>query len=97
MTAAPPRRRPCRKRADRSASTEAELARQTDDVDARLRDVLLLIPNLPSPDAPDGASDRENPVLRVQAPDQATYAEHQRVPHWDIGTRASASSTTSGR
>jgi seryl-tRNA synthetase len=66
---------------------ETDLARRADDVDARLRDVLLVIPNVPSADAPDGAGDGDNPVRRVHAPDPATYGDHQRVPHWEIGAR----------
>jgi seryl-tRNA synthetase len=66
---------------------EAELARHVDDVEARLHDVLLRIPNVPAIEAPDGAGDHDNPVLRVKAPDVSTYAEHQRVPHWEVGTR----------
>ena len=71
----------------RLGAEEAALGRRGDDVEARLRDLLLRIPNIPSPDAPDGQSDRDNPVLRVHAPDPGTYGEHQRIPHWDIGTR----------
>jgi seryl-tRNA synthetase len=52
---------------------------------ADLRDVLLLLPNLPSDDAPDGAGPEDNVVLRVEQFDPDSYAEHQRVPHWDIG------------
>lgn len=66
---------------------EAALARGADDTEARLRDLLLRIPNTPSPDAPDGKSDADNRILRVHAPDPASYGEHQRVPHWDIGAR----------
>ena len=51
---------------------------------AALREVMLGIPNLPADDAPDGAGEHENPVVRVVAGDR-TWAEHQRVPHWDIG------------
>jgi seryl-tRNA synthetase len=65
----------------------AALSREADNVDARLRDLLLVIPNLPAPEAPDGTSDADNPVLRLHAPDRATYADHQRIPHWEIGTR----------
>jgi len=57
------------------------------DVESALRDLLLRIPNLPAPDAPDGASADENPVLRVEGHDPARYAAHQRVPHWEIGTQ----------
>ncbi len=43
------------------------------------------VPNLPSPDAPDGAGEDDNPVLRTGGPDPDGYAEHQRVPHWETG------------
>jgi seryl-tRNA synthetase len=48
--------------------------------------VLLGIPNIPHPDAPDGAGDHENPV--VTGPEQmpASFADHQRVAHWDTAT-----------
>jgi seryl-tRNA synthetase len=51
-----------------------------------LRDLLLRTPNLPSDDAPDGASEADNPVLRVEGYDPDAYAAHQRVPHWETGT-----------
>jgi seryl-tRNA synthetase len=66
---------------------EATLTGQADEVDVRLRELLLLIPNVPASEAPDGSSDGDNPVLRVLAPDRTTYGEHQRVPHWEIGPR----------
>ena len=47
--------------------------------------MLLRIPNLPSDDAPDGLSEAENVVLRVEHFDPESYAEHQRVPHWETG------------
>ena len=53
-------------------------------LDAELRDQLLRIPNLPSPDAPDGAGEADNVVLRTEGYDPDRYGEHQRVPHWDI-------------
>jgi len=64
---------------------ERELAGEADDLQARIRDVLLRIPNLPSPDAPDGASEADNVVLRTHGPGPEAFADHQRVPHWDIG------------
>jgi seryl-tRNA synthetase len=65
---------------------EAAEAGQAEQVEVQLRDILLRVPNVPSPDAPDGASDHDNPVLRIEAYDPASYGEHQRVPHWEIGT-----------
>ncbi|WP_436793802.1 serine--tRNA ligase [Actinospongicola halichondriae] len=65
---------------------EKELAAAADEIDGAIRDTLLRIPNLPSADAPDGASEDDNVVLRTHGPGPETFAEHQRVPHWDIGT-----------
>ena len=55
------------------------------EVDAQLHDLLLRLPNLPSADAPDGASADDNPVLRVEGHDPGRFEPHQRVPHWEIG------------
>ncbi len=63
--------------------TEKHLATEHDDIATELRSLLLVIPNLPSPDAPDGTSDADNPVVKgPYLP--ASFAEHQRVPHWDV-------------
>ncbi len=64
---------------------EKELAAAADEIDAAIRETLLRIPNLPSPDAPDGATEDDNVVLRSHGPGPETFADHQRVPHWDIG------------
>lgn len=64
---------------------ERALATRADEVQARLRDVLLRIPNLPHPDAPDGVSDADNPLVKGPVGLLETYPEHQRVPHWEIG------------
>jgi seryl-tRNA synthetase len=64
---------------------------QVDAVAALLREKLLLIPNLPSPEVPDGKDETDNVETRrwwVGMHDGAafpTYAEHQRIPHWEIG------------
>jgi seryl-tRNA synthetase len=50
-----------------------------------VRDLLLWLPNLPSSDAPDGAGPEDNPVVRRWPETARDYAEHQRVPHWDVG------------
>lgn len=59
---------------------------EADAVEADLRDLLLRIPNLPADEAPDGESDADNPVIRVEGFDPESYGEHQRVPHWEVGT-----------
>jgi len=64
---------------------EADLARQTDDVEQDLREVLLRIPNVPAADAPDGKSEQDNVVVTTVGYDPDAYGEHQRVPHWEIG------------
>ena len=61
---------------------ERDLQAEHDRVEALLRDVMLGIPNLPHPDAPNGASDADNPV--VEGPvGLVDFAPHQRVPHWE--------------
>jgi len=52
---------------------------------AQLRDVLLRVPNVPSPEAPDGLTPEENVEVRVEGYDPDAYGDHQRVPHWEIG------------
>lgn len=64
---------------------ESELAGEFDEVDAQLRELLLRIPNLPHPDAPDGTGDHDNPVVTGPNNMPTTFADHQRVPHWEIG------------
>jgi seryl-tRNA synthetase len=66
---------------------ERALATHSDEVQARLREILLRIPNLPHPDAPDGASDDDNPVVKGPIGVLPEYPDHQRVPHWEIGAR----------
>jgi seryl-tRNA synthetase len=66
---------------------EASLDAEAAVLDDELRDLLLRIPNLPATDAPDGASDADNVVVRTEGFDPARYAEHQRVPHWEVGAQ----------
>ena len=56
-----------------------------DETATALRDLLLRTPNLPSGDAPDGVSEADNPVLRIEGYDPDAYGPHQRVPHWETG------------
>ena len=46
---------------------------------------LLRLPNLPSEDAPDGASEDDNVVVRTVGYEPGRYAPYQRVPHWEVG------------
>ena len=65
---------------------ERTLAAESDEVQAAIRDLLLRIPNLPHPDAPDGADDHDNPIIKGPFGLLDDYPEHQRVPHWDTAT-----------
>jgi seryl-tRNA synthetase len=65
--------------------TEKLLADEHDEVTERLRQELLVIPNLPHPDAPDGVSDADNPIVKGPfLPD--SFEDHKRVPHWETAT-----------
>jgi seryl-tRNA synthetase len=65
---------------------ERTLAAEYDDVQAAVRELLLRIPNLPHPDAPDGADDHDNPIMKGPFGVLEDYPEHQRVPHWETAT-----------
>jgi seryl-tRNA synthetase len=58
-------------------------------VGTKLHDELLMIPNLPDPEVPDGVDESGNVELRRWWPGMAEgrafpeFADHQRVPHWD--------------
>ncbi len=66
--------------------TERTLAAEHLDVSEQLRQILLRIPNLPHPDAPDGAGEADNPLVKGPVNMPAEFAEHQRVPHWETAT-----------
>ena len=80
-------------RADDAATLQAEsrelgerekaLDGEHDEVSSALRDLLLGIPNIPHADAPDGASDDDNPVVTGPIGVADTYPDWQRVPHWE--------------
>jgi seryl-tRNA synthetase len=62
---------------------EKALAAEADELSSALKELLLRIPNLPHPDAPDGVSDKDNPVVVGPVNLPAEFPEHQRVPHWE--------------
>src|ERR671911_129394 len=66
---------------DKEKALAADADRLADEIHA----LLLRVPNLPSDEAPDGAGEHDNPVLRTEGYDPDAYGDHQRVPHWDIG------------
>src|SRR5439155_10234858 len=77
-----------RKREESKALGEEE---QRAEADARqlhdeLHELLLRIPNIPADNCPDGAGPEDNVVVRTEGYDPDAYGEHQRVPHWDVGT-----------
>ena len=64
---------------------EKGLAAEASELEAQVRDLLLRLPNLPAESAPDGEGEEDNVVLRQEGPDPSSYADHQRVPHWETG------------
>ena len=64
---------------------EKVLAGEADRLGDDIRGLLLTVPNTPSDEAPDGAGEADNVVLRTEGYDPGAYGDHQRVPHWDIG------------
>ncbi|MGI9053920.1 MAG: serine--tRNA ligase [Ilumatobacteraceae bacterium] len=66
-------------------ATERRLAAAHDDASSALRDLLLGFPNLIHADAPDGASDDDNPVVNGPHRLPSDFPAHQRFPHWETG------------
>jgi seryl-tRNA synthetase len=70
---------------------ERQATEATELVAGRLRELLLLVPNLPDERVPDGLDENDNVEVRrwwVGMDEGApfpTFTEHQRVAHWDIG------------
>jgi seryl-tRNA synthetase len=62
---------------------ERVLQAEAEGVQEKLHQVMLRIPNLPHPDAPDGSSDEDNPVIKGPINMPASFADYQRVAHWD--------------
>ena len=72
--------------ASRSAREKADDVSQFHErYKAELHELLLRIPNVLHADAPDGASDADNPVVKGPFL-PAAFSDHQRVPHWETAT-----------
>lgn len=65
--------------ADRIKALDAELT----DIDTRLDDMLMKIPNIPHESVPDGADDRDNAEIRRYG--KPTEFGFEPKAHWDIG------------
>ncbi len=63
---------------------EKEFDARAAELESELRAIMLRIPNEPAPDCPDGDSEADNVVTRVEQYLPDSYAEHQRVPHWEV-------------
>jgi seryl-tRNA synthetase len=75
----------------RVGEEERSAADHTERIADELRSLLLVTPNLPADDAPDGAGPDDNVVGRRWWPGadagraEPEPAAHQRVPHWEVG------------
>jgi seryl-tRNA synthetase len=68
---------------DRITALDAEV----NEVETRLNDLMLRVPNLPDPSVPVGRDDSENIVTRVEGePKTAKDFGFEPKPHWDLGT-----------
>ncbi len=65
---------------------EQDLANEHAAITAQLNELLLGIPNLPHPDAPDGAGEDDNPLITGPIGLSAEVPDHRRIPHWDTAT-----------
>ncbi len=68
-----------REMGDKIAAFDEELR----DVEARLREGLLFIPNIPSETTPVGKDEKDNPVVRVWGGKKSF--DFTPRPHWDLG------------
>jgi len=64
---------------------EKSLDERCEQLAAELRELLLNVSNMPSPDAPDGMTEDANVEVRNSGYDPGAFGEHQKVPHWEIG------------
>lgn len=64
---------------EKRADADAEAAQGV------VRELLLLLPNLPDPAAPDGEGPQDNVVVARWPSEPRQYSDHQRVPHWELG------------
>jgi seryl-tRNA synthetase len=61
----------------------AEMDREVAAIEAEFTNQMLLLPNLPHPNAPDGVSEHDNIVVRTEG--QPREFDFTPKPHWDLG------------
>jgi len=66
---------------------EKKLAVEFDEVGGQLHQVLLSVPNIPHAEVVNGNSDKDNRVVKGPLQMPSGFADHQRVPHWEIGAQ----------
>ena len=69
-----------------AAEEEKAVGDEADAAQSEVRERLLWIPNLPAADAPQGDGPEDNPVVRRWPAEPRAYGEHQRMPHWEVGS-----------
>jgi seryl-tRNA synthetase len=62
-----------------------ELQKVVTDAEAKIEQILLVVPNMPAPEVPDGASAEDNKIVRAWG-DQPKFDGFEPKPHWEIGT-----------
>ena len=62
-----------------------KIDKELKDIEARLKEILMTIPNMPAADTPVGSSDADNPVVRTWR-EPAKFAFEPQA-HWDIGEK----------
>ena len=61
-----------------------ELQKTVDDVEARIAQILLVVPNMPDPAIPDGKSAADNRIVRAWG-EKPIFSGFEPKPHWEIG------------
>ena len=60
------------------------LERDLAEAEAKIEEILALVPNVPHASVPDGTSEEQNVVVRTWGDDRPMPADAK--PHWDVGT-----------
>ena len=61
------------------------LERESDQAEAEIQELLLLLPNLPLPEVPEGLDESANQVIRQWG--EPKPFDFQPLPHWELGER----------